>query len=1367
MKSKVSYVTCGLALALCSLTASVSAQTAPPLVSPPRHLPQQRSLLAKESQSEALIVEHEQPSILASLTQTVGPSALENLNPRAHASRRALTRQQIEQQQRHIDAEQRSFLTRLRGAGPGGLNLPALKASAVRNVLNATIIERATPGLFEQLKALGYKVTKSQPVSARLSQSTVHIGATNVWNQLTDTQGHPITGRGVRVGIIDTGIDYTHPDLGACSSQQVISGACAKVAGGYDWVNDDSDPMDENLHGTHVASIVAGNGTVKGVAPDATLFALRVLGADGGGRSIDVIRAIEWSTDPNGDGDLSDHLDVINLSLGAAGGDADSPDSLAADAAANAGVVVVVAAGNSGPDAGSIGSPGAARKAITVGASDRDDAIADFSSRGPVMAGAETISKPDVVAPGVGICAAKLQSSAAPTCQDSLHVALSGTSMATPHVSGLAALMKQASPSMSPAAVKSILRHTAIQLRQSDGTFVDPYAQGAGRIDAFAAVTFALSGDTPPTLEIATAGEVYLPSTPIIGTATASNFIEYRLFYRAKGSEIETQIGGSSTPVVNGQLGVLPVEELPSGQYILRLELRTNDKTIQHSASVTVRHVAILDPVAPIDASTGHRALHGARDTISIQGRANGAGFERLSLDLCWEFSDSSGCAPEAITLTSPSTTPSAGGQLGTIEISALPLMRRGLYSVTLTAYYSNRAAESVTRQFYLDPFLVRGFAPPLVCDGGVPCTDIGAQPIAADVNGDGAAEVIYTLSRQIHVVDKTGTDLPGWPQTTDQTLLTAPSLGDLDGDGDLEIVVQGYDIRSPTDVLASVYAFQSDGTHVAGWPYRFTGALSDLQRYLGDFITVADIDNDGFGEVLLSPIEVLDHTGSKLPWWPTSIPSLPISKYRMFGGFSVDDFDGDGTKEVVWTATDWGLWGVDGSEQSVLVVQNGATGGVVAQTQIPGLTPAGPVIADVDGNGTKEIITFYRSNVSGRSYIRAHSGDCSVLPGWPVSISNSILGDVAFSAFMLAADLDRDSRDEIIFHSDVDTSVVRYRNGAPTIEQPSDYRLSGFGSLIAANIDTDPLPEVLFVSRYYPQAYRLPDGGVDPRRGLVSILALNENLSLEQGFPILAPESSGYFYPLSAADIDGDSEQEILYPTLGELYAFKTGGCANHYEPWAFDRGPLTRTAKAAHPPMCHSGSRVFEQCSIHSDLDFIDDCQDLCPTTSRIFPHPVCGCALGGDDSDGDGVLTCLDQCPDSPLKSKPGTCGCLIEDQDANQNGTIDCLEELTQPNSNTPSGTLRPRKRPQLIRRRGNMVTISISAPVTSSGSLPTVRACVKPHRGKPRCKRATRGEATFSLGSGPHSLYYTWSYSASESFRSPTLRVIGYARSQGR
>ena len=246
------------------------------------------------------------------------------------------------------------------------------------------------------------------------STSVPFIGAAQVWQDL----GY--TGEGLTIGVIDTGIDYLHADFGGPGTVEAFDsndpttlsdgGFTAKVAGGYDFVGDDydasdpalatpqpdDDPLDCNGHGTHVAGTAAGQGVLAdgsaytgpydatteanefevgpGVAPEATLYALKVFGCDGSTNV--VVEAIEWALDPNGDGSMDDHLDVINMSLGSDFGQPTDPDAIATDNAMDAGMLVVSAAGNDGPIPYVQGSPSSARKDIAVAASVDDGIVA-------------------------------------------------------------------------------------------------------------------------------------------------------------------------------------------------------------------------------------------------------------------------------------------------------------------------------------------------------------------------------------------------------------------------------------------------------------------------------------------------------------------------------------------------------------------------------------------------------------------------------------------------------------------------------------------------------------------------------------------------------------------------------------------------------------------------------------------------------------------------------------------------------------------------------------------------------------------------------------------------------------------------------
>ncbi|MCX6808804.1 MAG: S8 family serine peptidase [Candidatus Berkelbacteria bacterium] len=329
------------------------------------------------------------------------------------------------------------------------------------------------------------KVDLASKVNATLDQAAPEISADKAWT-MPDENSLPITGSGVKIAILDTGVDYTHPDLGGCL------GSTCKVTGGYDFVNNDNDPMDDQGHGTHVAATAAGKGMLKGIAPDASIVAYKVLDYEGGGWNDDIVRAIDYTTDPNQDGDTVDHLDVASMSLG---GDGDPSDAMsqAVDRATALGVTFVVAAGNSGSSNNTINSPGTAQTAITVAASCRPDQvssgvyycskkIADFSSRGPVTdLNGKDYQKPDVAAPGVRICAAEWGSSFLTSldsqCLDNHHVSLSGTSMATPQVAGAAALLKQSDKTLTPAQIKTRLKSTAVSLE------MDYNSQGAGEIN--------------------------------------------------------------------------------------------------------------------------------------------------------------------------------------------------------------------------------------------------------------------------------------------------------------------------------------------------------------------------------------------------------------------------------------------------------------------------------------------------------------------------------------------------------------------------------------------------------------------------------------------------------------------------------------------------------------------------------------------------------------------------------------------------------------------------------------------------------------------------------------------------------------------
>lgn len=484
----------------------------------------------------------------------------------------------------------------------------------------ARVPEAAIAGLERNPRIANIVVDEQVEVqSVELSNAwgVEHIGAGEVHDNDT------VTGSGVRIGIIDSGINYHHPEL------------TDNYRGGYDFFYFNDDPMDVYGHGTHVAGTACAtyndNATtnsdgsplygVVGVAPECELYALRVLNEDGVGYWSDIAAAVEWSTgeeevwlegwqDVKGRYVSGERMDVVNLSLGKSGHPGDAVEAIFANAY-EAGVLIVAAAGNSGNRGGNNDTviyPAKFDSVIAVAATDDSDSRATFSSTGPAV---------ELAAPGVAVYSTWNNDVAyygTPNCRGELvthhfggehelayssvdsvqygdcYKFGSGTSMASPHVAGTAALLWATNPDLSVGELRAILRDTADNLGPA-------HRYGSGMVNVVAGVAAALSATPPePALHasLETNQQQYVYDEDSV-TAQVTVRDEYdNPVTGLAGTSFVTTLNGESVDVVfteseNGgeYLGGLD-ESMPVGEYTMSVTVTSDDLSATATTTFTV-----------------------------------------------------------------------------------------------------------------------------------------------------------------------------------------------------------------------------------------------------------------------------------------------------------------------------------------------------------------------------------------------------------------------------------------------------------------------------------------------------------------------------------------------------------------------------------------------------------------------------------------------------------------------------------------------------------------------------------------------------------------------------------------------------------
>jgi subtilisin family serine protease len=460
------------------------------------------------------------------------------------------------------------------------------------------------------------KLWLDRKMSLALDDSVPLVGAPRAWEAGYD-------GTGVTVAVLDGGIDATHPDV------------ADNVAASASFV--DGPPTDGFGHGTHVASTIAGSGAAsdgryKGMAPGADVVVGKVCSDSGQCPWSSVIAGMQWAA-------VEQDADIVSLSLGGCCSDGTDPAALAVnELTASTGALFVIAAGNDGPEDETVGTPGVADAALTVAATSKSDTLASFSSRGPrYLDGA---LKPEIAAPGVDITAARAAGTSMGSPVDDFYTSASGTSMATPHVSGAAALLKQKYPNWDADELKAALMSTVVDVNKT------VYEVGAGRLDVGRAITqevfandpkldyglqqLGAEGDPPPSPVTQTVGYTNLSDASVTLQLTPS-------LARVGGASVVDSLTtpGSVTVPAHGSASVdvtLSFDSLGPGRYsgALVAEDTATDTLLTTPIGAVVepkRYTLTVHTLGP----DGQPLSPSGQDTIEVTGPGSRAEVTRLT----------------------------------------------------------------------------------------------------------------------------------------------------------------------------------------------------------------------------------------------------------------------------------------------------------------------------------------------------------------------------------------------------------------------------------------------------------------------------------------------------------------------------------------------------------------------------------------------------------------------------------------------------------------------------------------------------------------------------------------------------------------
>lgn len=791
-----------------------------------------------------------------------------------------------------------------------------------------------------------------------LYDSVSLTGATRAWNYGEDdgvcpgdSQDGCYTGKGVTIGIVDGGVNYKLPDFGSCTEEEFYSGNCEKFIGGYNVFTDSNeDLLDNQGHGTHCASIAAANGDLSGVAPEAKIFIIKAM-RGGAGSTYNIIESLESAIDLDNDGNPmeneDDSLDILSISLGSLGSNINDPFSLAVDELVESGVIVVVAVGNEGEKGyRTIYNPASSRKAISVGSHDKGshysffgnvDYVSSFSSRGPVYykdreGNHVYFMKPDVVAPGDSICAAQYVEGYRDNrlCFDDKHVINGGTSMATPHVAGIVALMKQRNPDLTPEEAKIILKQT------TDIVDNDLDKQGSGKVDAYRAVLATpKEGSLKYMAEIKNVSVDLEGNVKVYGIAEFTDGYNYDLYYRSEGEKNWERACSGDEQINDG----LICEFVPGvyGKYQLKLELS------RFWFSKEYRAVGVFNYGEDFQILNLFDGMHFSGDKLRIIGKIYGDDYETHSLR--YRKAGDSEWTDVGVVLNDFNSDFSGLKEftLGSIDTSNF---EDGEYEIVLSAVYDDGDVKATLFDYKRIKIFNK------MKDGwGKKTLNFNPRStIIYDINNDGFKEIIlfdFTDTTFVHMYDYKGDFV--WSLNIDASTLEGiqfsrarPVLADINGDSFKEIV---FYLGSSE----KIYSINKDGD-VLTYPLS-------LMNFPG--ITAADLDRDGDDELIF---KTGLYNEAQLKIWDDGEIIFDFNE-RYLSSYSnveasVGNLDDDFDLEVIFSFT-------EGPHDTTRVFAYNLDGTLVDgwPVDLDGRVYVPSIIADVNSDSENEVVLSTRNS--------------------------------------------------------------------------------------------------------------------------------------------------------------------------------------------------------------------------------------------------------------------------------------------------------------------------------------------------------------------------------------------------------------------